>query len=164
VEAMNEGLITNWNDTVQRKDTVYIVGDFAWKYHNKFLMALNGKKILIIGSHDKMNQDALRNFTDVVGADKRPGILTLTLDKQLLALCHYRLSSWPISHHGSWHLFGHSHGRSPVKDYQLCADVGVDCNNYRPVSWDTIKQTFAKKHEAWRAYIFNLKHPHPREV
>ncbi len=54
-----ETLYKNWQDTVNKEDTVIITGDFSWAmYLNeavedfKFLNNLNGKKILLKGNHD----------------------------------------------------------------------------------------------------------------
>lgn len=53
-----------------------------------------------------------------------------------VVLLHYAMRTWPKSHHGSLHLYGHSHGAVPG-DRQSC-DVGVDCWNLRPVGLDEI--------------------------
>jgi calcineurin-like phosphoesterase family protein len=53
----DEEFIENWNSRVDKKDRVKILGDFAYKNHRKFIDALNGKKILIKGNHDKMSHD-----------------------------------------------------------------------------------------------------------
>ena len=39
-----DALIENWNRKVSKRDTVIIVGDFAWERHGYFLNVLNGKK------------------------------------------------------------------------------------------------------------------------
>jgi hypothetical protein len=39
---------------------------------------------------------------------------------------------WNRSHHGSWHLYGHSHGRLPEPPTLLSMDVGVDTHDFRP--------------------------------
>ena len=54
-EAMNEGLITNWNEVVQPWDSVYILGDvfFCGTIEAKRILSLlKGKKYLIAGNHD----------------------------------------------------------------------------------------------------------------
>ena len=33
-------------------------------------------------------------------------------------------------------LFGHIHGRQFIKKFGI--DVGVDCNHFRPMSWDDV--------------------------
>jgi calcineurin-like phosphoesterase family protein len=43
---------------------------------------------------------------------------------------------WPRSHYNSWQLYGHSHGRLEPVGKQW--DVGVDNNNFYPVSFDQL--------------------------
>jgi len=42
-------------------------------------------------------------------------------------------------------LFGHSHGTLPDDANALSIDVGVDCNNYFPFTFDQIKAKMDKK-------------------
>ncbi|MDE6750857.1 MAG: metallophosphoesterase [Lachnospiraceae bacterium] len=57
VEEMNETLIWNFNSGVKENDTVYILGDIAYRTPvvevNRLISRLNGKKILCKGNHDK---------------------------------------------------------------------------------------------------------------
>jgi calcineurin-like phosphoesterase family protein len=134
---MDETLIANWNSIVGKHDLVYIVGDFAWKNHNRYLMALRGKKILICGNHDLMSRDALTNFTET------HDLLVRTIDGQPTVFCHYCLAVWPdafptAKRPGSWHLYGHSHGRIPESDEIRRMDVGVDVWDYKPIPWEVI--------------------------
>jgi calcineurin-like phosphoesterase family protein len=142
-DEMDTALINNWNNVVSKNDTVYIVGDFAWKNHNHYIMALNGKKILILGNHDKMSQDYLKNFTEV-----HP-ILRRNIYNKDVTFCHYCMTTWASSCHGSWHFYGHSHGRIKEFEDSYKMDVGVDVWNYTPISWDVIeyKMSFKKKKE-----------------
>jgi calcineurin-like phosphoesterase family protein len=48
------------------------------------------------------------------------------------------LRVWNRSHHGSWHLYGHSHGRLPEPPTLLSMDVGVDTHDFRPWHYDEI--------------------------
>ena len=54
VEEMNETLIDNWNNQINKKDEVYIVGDFFMKNQNatEILSRLKGNKFLIRGSQN----------------------------------------------------------------------------------------------------------------
>ena len=134
---MNQQIVENWNKKVGKKDLVYILGDFAWKEHGHWQMALNGKKSLIIGNHDEMSQVMYDNFTDVTP------LKDMKIDKQQITLCHYCMRTWKGSCHGSWHLFGHSHGR--IVTDNLSFDVGVDCNNFTPLSWNEVKEKMQQK-------------------
>jgi calcineurin-like phosphoesterase family protein len=57
---------------------------------------------------------------------------------------HYPLLNWPKSHYGSWHVFGHIHKGTlpfaPGKSY----NVGVDVNNFYPVSFSQLRDIMAK--------------------
>ena len=48
-------MVSNWNQIVKPDDTVIHLGDLAFKYPNLSELAgtLNGKKILLVGNHDK---------------------------------------------------------------------------------------------------------------
>ena len=55
VEEMDAILVNNWNLSVNKGDTVYILGDFCWGKEPewiKILDLLNGNKVLIRGNHD----------------------------------------------------------------------------------------------------------------
>lgn len=54
-------MMDNWNKTVTNEDTIFHLGDLAFK-HRDFLEvtgALKGKKILLVGNHDKVSDVAL---------------------------------------------------------------------------------------------------------
>ena len=53
---MDAMLTKNWNETVTRRDEVYILGDFTMKpaeAAHDYLTALNGRKYFIRGNHDR---------------------------------------------------------------------------------------------------------------
>ena len=160
-EEHNEALIANWNETVKKGDTVYLLGDYAMipaqkdgvprmKLYRKLRMRLNGKIILIKGNHDQMSQDIYNEcFTEV------HILRDIKIDGEKIALCHYPMRSWNCSFHGSFHLFGHVHGRLERVDTGVSCDVGIDVPewNYRPVAWDTLKPKLLKKREIWNFYF-----------
>lgn len=49
------------------------------------------------------------------------------------------IPSWNGFYHGSWHLHGHVHGRGSNFSFRVM-DVGVDANNYFPVSWEQVQK------------------------
>jgi hypothetical protein len=55
------------------------------------------------------------------------------------------MRTWNKSHRGSWHLYGHSHGTLPDDPHSMSFDVGVDCHNYRPLSFEQVKAVMSKK-------------------
>jgi calcineurin-like phosphoesterase family protein len=59
-------------------------------------------------------------------------------DGQLIVVCHYAMRAWAASHYSSWQLFGHSHGQLEPVGKQW--DIGVDNNDFKPVSLEEIKE------------------------
>jgi calcineurin-like phosphoesterase family protein len=146
VEEMNEGLITNWNSVVKQQDTVYIVGDVIFakdiSIAESIFKRLNGSKVLIAGNHDKhmLKQERFRALFQSVHQ-----LLEIKIGTQDITLCHYAMVVWNKSHHSAWQLFGHSHGSMADDPHKLSIDVGVDCHNYTPISFDQIAEIMAKK-------------------
>lgn len=144
VEEMDEVLITNHNAVVGNGDPVWFLGDFAFATTGRIkqlLSRLNGQKNIILGNHDK----GLRNVRKELLAEKLVnGIFDyreITWQKQHIVLAHYGHRVWNRSHHGSWMLYGHSHGTLPP--YGKSADMGVDSkvitDEYRPYSFEEVK-------------------------
>jgi len=129
-EEMNETLIHNHNEVVSEGDTTIHAGDFAWtkeiSYAYDIIKELNGKHILLRGSHDAWMED--RDFHHEIW-EKRFG-------NAYIVICHYAMRTWPRSHWNSIHLFGHSHGRLGGMGKSI--DIGVDTNNFYPYSLDKV--------------------------
>ena len=65
-EEMNKAMVANWNSVVTDKDTVIHIGDVGWRSTLYWAKQLNGKKILILGNHDKkMNGDTKKLFQSI---------------------------------------------------------------------------------------------------
>lgn len=127
VEDMNEDIIKRWNAKIKPEDTVFNLGDVMWgDKPSELLPRLNGKKILILGNHDR--KAVLQPYFDEVY-----NYYTMKLGKENLVLFHYPIASWDRQFHGSIHLHGHSHGTFDNSGL-LRFDVGVDCWNMNPVN------------------------------
>ena len=109
VTEMNETLIHRWNNTVNRADTVYVLGDFIWEKESLWLAwleRLTGNKVLIRGNHDprQFSQATKRFFQDI--ADYKE----ITDTGRHVILCHY-----PMPFHRAGYdekcfmLYGHVH-------------------------------------------------------
>ncbi len=132
VNTMNRQILENWNSVVQPEDRVYVVGDIGFGDLRTLLDRLNGHIILIEGGHDRRVVNQCRSrFSAVVP------LLDINIGEQSITLCHYALRVWNKSHWGSYHLYGHSHGK--LEGIGKSMDVGVDTHNYFPYSWDEIK-------------------------
>lgn len=157
LEAHNQTIADNWNKMVTRRDRVIIVGDFAFANQLKWVNALNGKKIIIIGNHDELNKDALKCFEEVydfgcvksIGTGKRNELGKLI--KERVTFCHYPMSSWPDSWNGSAALHAHSHFRKPELDNLLTFDVGVDGWGFIPIPWEAIQKKIDFKRDLIKA-------------
>jgi calcineurin-like phosphoesterase family protein len=142
---MNEKLIENWNSVVGKNDRIFQFGDFAFCNRKLFLdliKRLNGKITIILGNHDKTVINCIPQLKDMkidVVYYKE-----IKYNKNLICLFHYGQRVWNKSHHGSWHLYGHSHNKLPPHGKSV--DVGVDSTwitgkaEYRPFSVEEIAQ------------------------
>jgi calcineurin-like phosphoesterase family protein len=153
VDEMDEALVANWNAVVQPNDTVYLVGDVSFHRHEKtlaLLSRLQGNIGLILGNHDKkLKPEALRRFAFVkdmyTAKIEDPDAGKHSNGVQRIVLCHYALRVWEASHYGAWSLYGHSHGSLPDNPRVKAFDVGVDCHDYRPISYERVKEIMATK-------------------
>ena len=153
-DEMNRQLILNWNKVVQWDDTVFILGDFCFGQKTrweKILPQLNGYKYLVLGNHDKLKYIPENGFEAV----ERQMMITITGDEecnnQQIFMSHYPMITWDGSHRGSWQLYGHIHTekgkKTPFEDKLVPNqyDVGVDNNDYTPVSWQQLKEIITKR-------------------
>jgi len=150
LEEMNEAMIENWNAKVQKGDLVYHLGDFALKCRveeaNGILDRLHGQIILIRGNHDSMAEKVRHRFAAVKDYDEIAiPDAAASNGKRKIVLLHYAMRVWNKSHHGSWHLYGHSHGTLPDDPHSLSFDVGVDCWEYAPLSYEEVSRVMATK-------------------
>ena len=140
-DEMNRVLIENYNSVVHKDDTVYLLGDICFRIGvekaNELIASLKGKKYLIRGNHDKKYDENL--FEDI------RDFMTISVNGRHISLMHYPMLAWPRSHYGSIMLHGHIHSdgsynmsnkEAGIKRY----DVGVDANNYMPVSIKQIEK------------------------
>lgn len=128
IEEMNEDIISKSNSRVKKGDIVIHDGDFALCSREKaqeIIRRLNGEHIFLIGDHDHW-----------LGGRKRWDIRQFKIQGNHVIVCHYCLRTWPRSHYNSWHLFAHSHGK--LEPIGKSHDVGVDNNNFYPVSEEEI--------------------------
>ena len=149
VTEMNERLISNWNAVVKKDDHVYHLGDFALCKKpeiEEILHKLNGNIHLCFGNHDKKNRNFYKSKVFETFDYKEIKVPDEEMDvDQMIVLFHYPISIWNKAHHGSWHLHGHSHGTFPAKDSAAYMDVGVDCHDYMPISYDQVKFHMTRK-------------------
>lgn len=134
LEDMKEQLIQRHNSTVKEGDVTYHLGDMFWRRvsipeANEIMDRLNGKHYLILGNHDEVAKRIAGRFEWVKDC-------ALIHTNTRVWLSHYAHRSWPDSHRGSYHLFGHTH--NALSDYGYSTDAGVDACGYFPKSYEEI--------------------------
>lgn len=158
VEEMNRVLIENINRCVAPEDELWVLGDFAYRVHPEQVRRLRRQIVcrhlhLVRGNHDK-NYGGQHIFQSVQEYKE------LKTPYGKFILFHYPIFEWNAAHYGSIHLHGHIHSHAdynvenlkkkyaerfpnapepgdrelPLRIY----DVGVDANDYKPVSIDEI--------------------------
>lgn len=143
VNEMNETIIKNYNKRVKSNDFCYILGDimmYNTEYARECLNRLNGHKYLINGNHDFFKNDS-------VIFEWIKDYFKLRWNHKKFILCHYPFVSWDGSEHGSYCLHGHQHNKPEYNIQQRAAgikryDVGVDANEFKPVSIEEIIRFF----------------------
>ncbi len=143
---MDALMIERWQEYVRETDDVYVIGDFVWngsrEYVEGIMEQLPGFKHLIWGNHDARFRKK-QWFLDLWQSTSDLKTVKVKLPdgtpKQIV-LCHYAMRVWDRSFHGSWHLYGHSHGT--LEGTKASMDVGVDAHDYYPVSLDYVIGSF----------------------
>ena len=146
VEEMNESIIERHNSLVSPQDTTYMLGDIAFCSGSdaaKMINRMNGKKILVVGNHDKAN---LKQPSFRAAFEEIHDYLSIRLpafDNLKVCMFHFPIYSWDEQHYGSIHLHGHLHGK-PTGLKGRIMDVGLDTNNCYPYRLeDVVKQMLA---------------------
>jgi len=134
---MDEELIKRWNETVNPEDIVYHIGDFGFlnsEEYNNYLNKLNGHIVMICGNHDTKNKaksyitKCMMNFANkTVYVRHRPPSNIYEIPKE----CDFVVC-------------GHVHNSYKFKrigDY-IIINVGVDVNDYRPISTKTLLKQY----------------------
>lgn len=137
---MQKELTKNWNSVVKNhSDKVYILGDFSLRgkdysdWYINVLRRLRGRKILILGNHDKIDP-----FTYVdLGFES---VHTSIILEEKILLCHD--PAWSVAVPKNWiTLCGHVHDAFKyLHTPRQVVNVGIDVWDYKPVSFNQIFQ------------------------
>ena len=190
IEQMDNVLIDNWNNIVTNNDIVYIVGDFAGDNADAdyYLDKLNGKKILILGNHDRnwikklykrKNWDIFKDpdykllikkgyFYDIKHYTEK------VINGQFFTICHYPMIDFAFSsklfgEKFGFHIHGHIHNNLKEEFKYLfrafnTLNCGVEINNYKPVNLEELilnNQTYKLKYmcnSLDKAYFLSSKY------
>jgi len=158
VHIMDQVIFDNINEVVGYDDTLYILGDFCFKGKKPidYRVRINCREVhLILGNHDKRKDFYPNESTvDMNGFSSVQEVKEIIYCNQRIFLSHYPHRSWPASHKGSFHCYGHVHSRLNDEDKasgRLTLDVGVDNTiNYnkpfgQPWSFKELQKLFNSK-------------------
>ena len=164
--VMDEWLILNINKCVMPNDTLYFLGDWVFPRGKDFNTLARHYRdriscrniVFIWGNHDNKGKAGNELPTIFNGCHD---ILEVEDGGQKIILCHYAIRAWDKQFHGSWHLYGHSHGGLPDDPKSMSMDVGVDAaakyldtevkpENYRPLCMSDICDIFRKHKENYK--------------
>lgn len=136
VEDMNAALIRNWNNTVSKKDIVYVLGDFTLSRRMELIAEwcgqLNGIKVLVMGNHDT------RNPADYVKCGFRAAIRKPILVDPTVVLSH-EPPTIDCIFDGMKYIFGHVHDKiCAAENFNNCKCVSAERVNYTPIDLDVV--------------------------
>lgn len=155
IEAMNEAIERNWNDTVNNDDEVYILGDLmvggkavSNEVGMEVVRRLKGKKHIILGNHD--------TNTRVKLYQQEASIVEVQYAKMMrykgrsLYLSHYPTFTANLEHEKpkQWiiNFFGHTHTKERFfNGIPFMYNVALDAHDNRPVLLDDALQEIKKQ-------------------
>lgn len=149
VKRHDDALIEAINERVAADDVLWVVGDFCWGGRAeamRYRSRIRCRDVrLVWGNHDR------RDVADVFADCIEQGMIEV--EGQGIWLNHYPMRSWNKAFHGSWHVYGHVHGRLEREDRanpgMLVKDVGVDACGYRPWSFAELREYMRPRVEAF---------------
>lgn len=123
VEEMDAALIANWNRTVGPNDTVYHLGDFAFRGDpaEHYERQLTGRLVKLQGNHDPKGW----------GAD----YLTVKMNGTRAVLFHYPIEEWDGWWRGAVHFHAHTH-KPEFLSAERRGNVGADAVGFTPMRLD----------------------------
>lgn len=137
VEEMNEDIISKWNSTVGKHDTIYLLGDLFLGRDNELRLLierLKGHIVLVRGNHD--SKYVIKTVTEL-----HPQIVEwiqiIKIRNKYVTLCHFPIEEWFRKEKGSFHLHGHTHGKSTQCSRRM--DVSFECIG-NPISEEQIME------------------------
>lgn len=152
IQEMNEKIINNWNEVVNKDDVVYFLGDFSFtnsEVTKDICNRLNGYKIILRGNHDRdRGEVSWKN----IGFDK-----VLDNTEKLYYVDSNNILRYVILSHepkyikdNEFNIHGHIHDAMLSSEYpdmnpnnHLC--VCVERINYKPISFEEIQKEYLKK-------------------
>lgn len=158
IEEHDEVLIENWKKTVPEDGIVFHLGDVGFGLSTRLreiIDDLPGKMYLVVGNHDLRHLDVIKSRFEKIFWQ-----VSLELGKRYVVLNHYPFLCYAGTYkhkHNTYQLFGHVHSGPNsttgldiprlVNLFPWQYDVGVDNNNFAPVSWLAIQTVMEKRRQ-----------------
>lgn len=156
----DQRMVELWNEKVTPSDTVFHLGDFAWKGDSieTFAKKLNGNKILLRGNHDKGKEMYLSNgFTEVIdySAKAHPAYIISEVDGMKILFSHYPIVSDGYDH-VKWKILSdifdangcniniHGHVHSMDLNEKYCINASVEAIGFVPVRLGNLIEKITK--------------------
>lgn len=153
---MHDVLITNWNNIIPKDGKVFHAGDFALTGNigliRNLVSKLNGDIYLAFGNHCYQNRFDRTVIKDIFTQTDELYYVTVK-DVELenkhanFIIGHYPFLTWRpqyIHLHGHVHSGPNSTANEKVPFHPMRYDIGVDNNNYFPVSYNDLKVILTK--------------------
>lgn len=160
IDDMNSQLVANWNDVVPTTGHVFVAGDMIHSGNiamiTGLLEKLNGTIYLIMGNHCYQNHFEHPVIKDLFEGRIYDSLSISINDTPIVSgmremniyISHYPHVFWPRNH---VHAYGHVHSgpnstsSDVVPFHPLRYDVGVDNNNYKPISYFEYREIILKQ-------------------
>lgn len=160
LKHMHSIIMRNWYQAVQPDDEVWVLGDIAMgnlEQSIQFYAALPGRKLLVPGNHDRLfstgnsksRQEASRDLYESVGFEIQPETVYESVGGRKVLLSHFPYA--PTKHEASLKyaknrpvdeglplIHGHTHARERFSANPREFNVGVDSNDFTPVSEERV--------------------------
>lgn len=134
-DEMNELIVKNWNNTVDKKDCVFLLGDITMEIKNyKILSELNGTINVILGNHDQRGH--VRNMLKYVSS-----VAGMIIYKKVAILTHCPVHPSNISYGSKFNIHGHIHDKRILKHPTLASYLGEPDPRYVNVCAEMINYT-----------------------
>jgi calcineurin-like phosphoesterase family protein len=159
-DEMDHVILGNVTAQLEKGDNLYYLGDFAFtrsqntmEGYMKALAYTQANLFFIKGNHDKRDTVKLyERYGTYLGEQKKikiPDIDGLE-GIQEIVINHYAMRVWDKSHHGVWHLYGHSHDGLEGEAWGKSMDAGIVTaarikGSYELFSYHDIKAIMAKR-------------------
>ena len=145
-DAMNWGLINNWNQVVSADDKVFVLGDVGFCGREKMselVHRLNGHKMLIMGNHDRSRSVQWWQDIGFEMVSRYP----IIYDEHIVLMHEpptYFNEATPY-----FYIYGHVHGCPDYQDHtDHSACVSIERLNYTPAKLEDVISGTAYAHRS----------------